>query len=59
LSEFGDAPGGCDRVNSEMYLEAMIEQDWRSNWTGSIGGAPGAEMLSISLSTCNRGNVTR
>jgi len=31
-SEFGDALGGRDRVNSEMHLEAMREQVWRCTW---------------------------
>jgi hypothetical protein len=32
LSELGDALGGRDGVNSEMHLEAMIEQVWRCKW---------------------------
>jgi len=32
LSEFGDALGDCDRVNSEMDLEARIERVWRCTW---------------------------
>jgi len=35
-------------VSLEIYLEAVIEQDWRSTWTRSIEGALGAETLSIS-----------
>jgi hypothetical protein len=29
LSEFEDAPGGRDRVNSEMHSEAGIQRVWR------------------------------
>jgi hypothetical protein len=32
LTEFGDALGGRDRVNSEMHLEAVIERVWRCTW---------------------------
>jgi len=31
-SQFGDALGGRDRVNSEMHLEAVTERVWRCNW---------------------------
>jgi len=45
--ELRDALGGCDRASLGMHLEAMIEQDWRCTWRRSIGGALGAETLSI------------
>jgi hypothetical protein len=32
LIEFGDSLADCDRLNSEMHLEAGIEQVWRCNW---------------------------
>jgi len=31
-SEFGDAIGDRDRVNSEMHWEGMIERSWGCNW---------------------------
>jgi hypothetical protein len=38
-SEFRDAFGGCDRLSVEINFEAMIKQDWMSNWTRSTEGA--------------------
>jgi hypothetical protein len=32
LSQFGDALGGRDGVNSEMHLEAMIEKNQTFTW---------------------------
>ena len=46
-------------MSLEMHLQAVIEQDWRSTWRWSMGGAPGAETLFIGELTQNRGNVTR
>jgi len=43
-SEFGDAPGGRDGVNSEMHLEAVIERVWRCTlrpWSSEVGDAIG------------------
>jgi len=44
MSEFGHALGGWDRVNSEMQLEAVIEQvgryTWRP-WSITFGGVDG------------------
>jgi len=30
--EFGDALGGGGRVNSQMHIEAVIDQVWRCIW---------------------------
>jgi len=43
-----DALGDVDRVNSEMHLEAVIEQDWTSTWRRSMDSAPGDETQFIS-----------
>jgi len=47
LREFGDALGDWDRVNSEMHLEAGIEQVWRCTW----------RPWSCELAGCNGGSL--
>jgi len=58
-NEFGDSFGGRDWGSLEKHLEAVVEWDWTSTWRRSMDGEPGAETLSISYVTRNRGNVTR
>jgi len=46
-SDFGDALGGHDRVNSEMQWEAVIEQDWRCTlrpWSSELRDALGGRV---------------
>jgi len=58
IVELRDALERGEWTSLEMHLEAMIDQHWRT-WRRSIGGAPGAAIHSISLSSCNCGNAMR
>jgi len=48
LSEFGDALRDRDQVNSQMHLEALIEQVWTCTWW------PGSSELRDPLGGRNR-----
>jgi len=51
-SQLRDVLRVCDGANVEIYLEAMIKQDWRNTrrwsiWRQWMGGVLGAEILFI------------
>jgi len=53
LSEFGDALGGQDGVNSEMHLEAVINQVWkctgRPRWSELRDALGGRDRASLEM----------